>query len=109
VRASVRALLDGGATALVLHCDDAAHAAVLDEVTRRGLAVPHDVSVVSVGATFDTTAFHPPIDSVPLVPQASCDLAVDLAMRLVEGDDVAPRVHRIEPGYQDRGSTAPPP
>jgi len=109
VRASVRALLDGGATALVLHCDDAAHAAVLDEVARRGLAVPHDVSVVSVGATFDTTAFHPPIDSVPLVPQASCDLAVDLAMRLVEGDDVAPGVHLIEPGYQDRGSTAPPP
>ncbi len=109
VRAAVRALLDAGATGLVLHCDDAAHAAALDELAQRGVAVPHDVSVVSVGATFDTTAFHPPIDSVPLVPQASCDLAVDLAMRLVEGDDVAPGVHLIEPGYQDRGSTAPPP
>ena len=105
----MRALLDGGATALVLHCDDAAHAAALDELAVRGLAVPDDVSVVSVGATFDTTAFHPPIDSVPLVPQASCDLAVDLAMRLVEGDDVAPGVHLIEPHYQDLGSTAPPP
>jgi len=109
VRAAVRALLDAGSTALVLHCDDAAHGVVLDELAQRGIAVPQDVSVVSVGATFDTSAFHPPIDSVPLVPQASCDLAVDLAMRLVEGDDVAPGVHLIEPRYDDLGSTAPPP
>lgn len=109
VRAAVRSLLERGATGLVLHCDDAAHAVVLDELAQHGLAVPGDVSVVSVGATFDTSAFHPPIDSVPLVPQASCDLAVDLAMRLVEGDDVAPGVHLIEPRYDDLGSTAPPP
>jgi len=109
VRAAVRDLLEGGATALVLHCDDSAHGIVLDELAQQGRAVPGDVSIVSVGATFDTAAFHPPIDSVPLVPQASCDLAVDLAMRLVEGDLVAPGVHLIEPVFHDHGSIAPPP
>ena len=109
VRAAVRDLLEGGATALVLHCDDSAHGVVLDELAQQGRAVPGDVSIVSVGATFDTAAFHPPIDSVPLVPQASCDLAVDLAMRLVEGDVVAPGVHLIEPVFHDHGSIAPPP
>ena len=93
----------------MLHCDDTAHGVVLDELAQLGRGVPGDVSIVSVGATFDTAAFHPPIDSVPLVPQASCDLAVDLAMRLVEGDVVAPGVHLIEPVFHDHGSIAPPP
>lgn len=109
VRAATRALLERGVTALLLHCDDAAHAVVLDELGKLGLTVPGDVSLISVGATFDTTVFHPPLDSVPLVPQASCDVAVDLARRLVDGDEVAPAVHLVEPGYQRRGSIAPPP
>ena len=109
VRAAVRALLESGATGLVLHCDDGAYLVVLDELAQQGIAVPADVSVVSVGATFDTSAFHPPIDSVPLVPQASCDIAVGLAMRLVEGDGIPPAVHLIEPVYRDHGSIAPPP
>ena len=71
VRSAVGALLDGGATGLVLHCDDATHVAVLEELASRELAVPGDVAVVSVGSTFDTTSFQPPLDVIPLVPQAS--------------------------------------
>lgn len=109
VREAVRDLLEGGATALVLHCDDTSHAAVLDELALLRLRVPGEVSVVSVGASFDTTTFNPPIDSVPLVPSASCELAVELAMRLVEGEEVQAGVRLIAPGYREHGSTAPPP
>ncbi|GGI43687.1 DNA-binding LacI/PurR family transcriptional regulator [Agromyces flavus] len=109
IRAAVRALVEGGATALVLHCDDTSHAVALDELATLGRRVPEDVSIVSVGATFDTSAFQPPIDSIPLVPSASCELAVELAMRLVEGEDVPAGVRLIAPEYREHGSTAPPP
>lgn len=109
VHATVASLLEQGVTALVLHCDDTAHAAVTEELARRGLQVPSDISLVSVGATFDTSTFHPPIDAVPLVPQASCDLAIDLAMRLLSEAPPEPGVHLIAPEYRDRGSVATPP
>lgn len=108
VRAALGALLDRGVTGVVLHCDDTAHHAVLDELAARGLSVPDDVSVVSVGSTFDTTAMHPPLDVVPLVPQASCDLAVDLAMQSLSDDTPAAGVYLITPEYRDHGSVAPP-
>jgi len=108
VRAAVRDLVEGGATALVLHCDDTGHAVALDELAALGRRVPEDVSLVSVGATFETSAFHPPIDSVPLVPSASCELAVELAMRMVDGGEVPAAVHLIAPEYRAHGSTAPP-
>ena len=108
VRAALGALLDRGVTGIVLHCDDAAHLAALDELAVRGLSVPAEVAVVSVGSTFDTTAMQPPLDVIPLVPQASCDLAVDLAMRLLSDDPPAPGVYLVTPEYRDHGSVAPP-
>jgi DNA-binding LacI/PurR family transcriptional regulator len=108
VRAALGALLDRGVTGLVLHCDDAAHNAALDELAVRGLGVPADVAIVSVGSTFDTTAMQPPLDVVPLVPQASCDLAVDLAMRFLSDDAPSPGVYLVTPEYRDHGSVAPP-
>jgi DNA-binding LacI/PurR family transcriptional regulator len=108
VRAAVGALLDRGVTALVLHCDDAAHLAALDELAARGLGIPADVAVISVGSTFDTASMHPPLDVVPLVPQASCDRAVDLAMQLLSDAAPAPGVYLISPEYRDHGSVAPP-
>ncbi len=73
-------------TALVLHCTEEAHAVVLAELADRGLRVPDDISLVSVGASFDTGALSTPLDSIPLIPEASCDLAVDLAIRSL-GDE----------------------
>jgi DNA-binding LacI/PurR family transcriptional regulator len=108
VRTAVGALLDRGVTGLVLHCDDAAHLAALDELAARGLGVPADVAVVSVGSTFDTGSMHPPLDVVPLVPQASCDRAVELAMQSLSDAAPAPGVYLITPEYRDHGSVAPP-
>jgi DNA-binding LacI/PurR family transcriptional regulator len=108
VRRAVRELRAEGATALLLHCAQDAHAAVLDVLADDGAAVPADVSVVAVGASFDTAAFDTPVDTIPLVPQLSCDLAVDLAMRALGPDRPEPGVHLIEPAYLPFGSIAAP-
>ena len=102
-------LLDGGATALILHCGDESHAAVLAEVAASGLRVPEDVSIVSVGASFDTTTLPTPLDSIPLVPEASCDLAVDLALASLGAERPEPGVRLIPPTYLPQGSIAAPP
>jgi len=108
VRTAVGALLEQGVTGFVLHCDDATHLAVLDELAARGLAVPGDVAVVSVGATFDTTSFQPPLDVVPLIPRASCELAVDLAMQSMTDSPPAAGVRLIAPEYHAHGSVGAP-
>ncbi|MGN8553915.1 UNVERIFIED_CONTAM: LacI family transcriptional regulator [Microbacterium sp. SLM126] len=107
-RRTVAELLDGGATALILHCADDAHAAALAELDARGLRVPEDVSVVSVGASFDLTALPVALDSLPLVPESSCDLAVDLALQALGPDRPEPGVRLIPPTYTARGSIAAP-
>jgi DNA-binding LacI/PurR family transcriptional regulator len=109
VRQAVAELLDAGVTGLVLHAAEEAHHAVFAELAARGLSVPGDVSVVSVASTFDTGAMAVPLDDIPLVPQLSCDFAVDLALRSLDEAAPAPGVYLIEPAYHARGSVAPPP
>lgn len=110
-RRAVAELLDAGATGLILHCTEEAHAVVLGEITSRGLSIPGDISVISVGASFDTAALSPALDSIPLVPEASCDLAVDLAIRSLGDDRPEPGLRLIAPVYTAHGSVgqAPPP
>lgn len=103
-RRAVAELLDSGATALVLHCTEEAHAVALGELAERGLRVPEDVSVVSVGASFDTGALSRPLDSIPLIPEASCDLAVSLAIESLGDDRPAPGLRLIAPTYVSHGS-----
>lgn len=107
-RAAVGELLDGGATALLVHAADDVHTAVLAELDARALSVPAEVSVVSVAASFDTSSLAHPIDVIPLDPEPSCDLAVALAVRSLTPERPAPGLHLIPPSYRDRGSVAPP-
>lgn len=107
-RRTTAELLDAGATALVLHCADEAHTAVIAELDSRGLRVPEDVSLISVGASFDTTALPVRVDSIPLVPEASCDLAVELALQTLGADAPEPGVRLIAPTYSAQGSIASP-
>jgi DNA-binding LacI/PurR family transcriptional regulator len=107
-RAAAAAMLDNGATALLLHCATEAHAAVLDEIAARGLSVPADVSLVAVGASFDTAAMPVAVDTIPLVPQASCDLAVDLAVRSLGAERPDPDLFLIPPTYLSHSSVARP-
>lgn len=104
---AVDVALESGATALILHAADDVHEIVLADLAERELRVGADISVVSAGTSFDTTMLSTPIDTIPLIPQLSCDLAVDLAVRsLVES--LTPSVHLIPPEYNKAGSLAPP-
>jgi DNA-binding LacI/PurR family transcriptional regulator len=107
-RRATAELLDEGATALMIHAADDVHHAVLAELSDRGLRVPEDVSLVSVAASFDTAALPVAIDVIPLVPESSCDLAVDLAVQSLTEARPEPGLHLIPPVYTDRHSVAPP-
>ena len=96
------ALLARGVTAIALHNGEDEHEVVLEAVARRGLTVPGDVSLISVGASFDTALLPVPMDAVPLVAQRSCDLAVELAT----DSATRPGVRLIAPELVDHGSIA---
>ncbi|MGC5170576.1 LacI family DNA-binding transcriptional regulator [Microbacterium sp. DT81.1] len=103
-RRAAASLLDAGATGILLHCNDDAHNGVLSEIADRGLRIPEDVSLISVGSTLDTTAFDVPLSSIPLIPHLSCDLAVSLAMQFLSGEPPEPGVRLIPPTSVDHGS-----
>jgi DNA-binding LacI/PurR family transcriptional regulator len=107
-RQAVAAALDAGATALLLHGADDLHLLVLTELAARGLEVGVDVSVLSVATSFDTTLLPTALDTIPLVPQTSCELAVHLAVQALGPDRLAPGVHLIPPTYVAVGSVAAP-
>ena len=107
-RRAVAELLETGVTAFVLHCTEEAHVVVLGELAERGLDVPGRVSIVSVGASFDTAALARPLDSIPLIPEASCDLAVSLAIRSLGEERPEPGLRLIPPSYISHGSVAAP-
>lgn len=106
VRRAIGDMLARGVTAIVFHCADDAHAVALAELAERGVRIPDDLSVVSVGASFDTAALTVPMDAIPLVPQASCDEAVRLATQSLDADPPAPGVRLLPPTYVSHGSTA---
>lgn len=102
-------LLSAGATGLVVQGNEETHAAVLGEIRRRGLRIPEDVSFISIASTFDAGRLAVPVSAIPLLPEESCNLAVELAARCAVGDDVPADVHLIAPTFVDRGSVAAPP
>lgn len=96
--------LDNGVTGIVLNSEERSYKAVLDAVSARGLDVPHDVSLISVGAIFDTSGYHRAIDSIPLVPERSCELALQELVDAVEKKHVEPGVRLVTPEYRSYGS-----
>lgn len=107
VREATNELLAEGVSALVLHCAEEAHFRVLETLADAGVRVPEDISVVSVGSSFDQTTLSTPLDSIPLVPAETCELAVELAVASLAGEAPAARVHLVAPHYLAAGSVAP--
>lgn len=107
VRSTCEAALDRGDRAFIVHAVGDVHEILLATVADRGLRVGEDVSVVSAAASFDTTELSVAVDTIPLVPQQSCELAVDLAVGSVESGGSTPRIHLIPPEYREAGSIAP--
>ena len=106
VRAAVETAIVRGDRAFIVHAVDDVHAALLAVLDERGLRVGDDVSVISAAASFDTTTLAVPVDTIPLVPQQSCELAVELAVRRLEEANVQPGIHLIPPEYRSVGSVA---
>lgn len=105
---ALRALLEQGVTGIVLQTTQEAHVEVLAELERLSLRVPDDVSLISVGATFDLASFPVRLDAIPLRPRPSCERAVELALDLVGGSPRTAGLHLISPEYTACGSVARP-
>ncbi|WEK62395.1 MAG: LacI family DNA-binding transcriptional regulator [Candidatus Microbacterium colombiense] len=106
VRASIEAGLDDGIRAYVIHAVNDVHEILLTVLAERRLRVGIDVSIVSAAASFDTTLLPTPVDTIPLVPQDSCELAVEIAVQRLEDPRLTPQIHLIPPTYHDAGSVA---
>lgn len=89
-------------TGLVVH-NDAVLPAVLEALTRRGLAVPRDVSVITVGQ--DGVSGSVGLTTVAVPAGKLGKLAVEMVVRQLE-DEVEPEVRLLAPRLVVRGSTA---
>ena len=101
---AVETALARGDRAFIIHATGDAHEALLSALSDHGLTIGRDVSVISAAAAFDTTALSTAVDTIPLVPSRSCDLAVEIALRHLEEKNVAPQIHLIPPEYRSTGS-----
>ncbi|WP_434968777.1 LacI family DNA-binding transcriptional regulator [Microbacterium sp. bgisy207] len=106
-RAALSELLAAGVTALILHSNEDAHAIVLSELDQRQISVPYDLSLISVGNSFDIDTLARPIDALPLIPAESCNRAVELALESLDGDRPEPGLHLVAPTYLSRDSIGP--
>ena len=107
VRTAIASALGSGDRAFVVHAADDVHELLLGTLEEHGLVVGEDVSVVSAAASFDTSSLRVPLDTIPLVPQQSCDLAVELAVRHLDQGGATPEIHLIPPEYRSVGSVTP--
>lgn len=94
-------------TGVVLSTQNEAAAAVAPALARRGLRVPDDVSVITVGMTPDPGRPPLPYDAFPLDPGLTCPVAVDLLVRMVDGTVAPAGVTLVPPVQVTRGSVAP--
>lgn len=108
IRATVEAALARGDRAFIVHAVGDVHEVLLTVLHEHGLRIGHDVSVISSAATFDTAALSTPLDTIPLIPAQSCDLAVEIALRHLEHLGTPPEVHLIPPEYRAAGSVRTP-
>lgn len=104
VRAAVESALDDGIRAFIVHAVNDVHEVLLTVLTERGLRLGVDVAIVSAAASFDTALLPLPVDTIPLVPQDSCELAVEIAVQRLEDPRLPPRIHLIPPTYRAVGS-----
>jgi len=80
---------------------------VLSELDQRGVSIPYDLSLISVGNSFDIDTLARPIDSLPLIPADSCNRAVELALESLDEGHRQTGLHLIPPTYLSRDSIGP--
>lgn len=108
VRDAVAQFVARDVTLIAIHASDEVHAMVMAALADEGIDVPGRMSVVSVGNVVDSGSTAAQLDHVPLVPQRSCDQAVDLALACLGDRPPAAGIRLIPPTYERRGSVATP-
>ncbi|WP_031044917.1 LacI family DNA-binding transcriptional regulator [Streptomyces olivaceus] len=104
-QAAATRLLDRGVTGVICASDPLALGAVR-AARRRGLHVPHDVSVVGYDDSAFMTCTEPPLTTVRQPIEAMGRAAVDLLCAQIQGTEVPHRELLFEPELVVRGSTA---
>jgi DNA-binding LacI/PurR family transcriptional regulator len=104
-QAAASRLLERGVTGIICASDPLALGAVR-AARRRGLAVPHDVSVVGYDDSAFMTCTEPPLTTVRQPIEAMGRAAVDLLCAQIQGTEVPHRELLFEPELVVRGSTA---
>ncbi|WP_046251321.1 substrate-binding domain-containing protein, partial [Streptomyces sp. MBT28] len=104
-QAAASRLIDRGVTGIICASDPLALGAVR-AARRRGLAVPHDVSVVGYDDSAFMTCTEPPLTTVRQPIEAMGRAAVDLLCAQIQGTEVPHRELLFEPELVVRGSTA---
>ncbi|NEG55582.1 LacI family DNA-binding transcriptional regulator [Bifidobacterium platyrrhinorum] len=78
---------------------------VMQELVERGLDIPSDISVLSVGTFFENDLVVRPVTEIPLMPRLLCSKAVGLLVSAVEGGaDIADAGEFVLPQVQEHGS-----
>ena len=87
-------------------CFSAAIAVSLYRAARAlDLAIPHNLSVISVGDTECVELLSPPLTTIDIAPEQSGQLAADLIMKAIRNEaGEHPATYRIEPRLIERGS-----
>ncbi len=92
-------------TAVVLNASERTTRAFVRACGAAGVRVPEDLSIVSAGASFDTSEDEVPLDTVPLPADTLGARAVALLVAQIEGE-AGPGVELLAPQYVARGSVA---
>lgn len=95
-----------GTTGIVLSTTNGVATSLVTALAHRGLAVPHDISVVAAGMTPGPSRAPLPFDAMPLDPAFTCPVAVDILVDLIDGGSPHRGVTLVPPIYQDRGTVA---
>lgn len=93
-----------GTTGLVLSTTHTVASSLVTALANRGLAVPHDISVVAAGMTPAPSRTPLPFDAMPLDPALTCPVAVDILVDLIEGGAPHHGVTLVPPVYHTRGT-----
>ena len=96
-----------GLTAIVLNTTNPVAQSLMAALTRRGLSVPGDISVIAAGMTPLMSRTPLPFDTLPLDPALTCPVAVDILVDLIAGIAPARGATLVSPLYQSHGSVAP--
>ena len=97
--------MDSRPTAIINQADATALNMVMQEFAEHGMAIPSDISVLSVGTFFENDLVIRPVTEIPLMPRLLCSKAVGLLLSSVEdGVDIADASEFVLPQVYEHGS-----